>query len=556
VSDAGSNLDRPAKRDTTRAVRDLVDGIATLESGSPDTRIALVTDDSRRVVPGALFVAKRGPTRDGASFIPDAIARGAAAVLTDADAPNLTAPVATLRAPDAALALARLAERFHHNPSSTVDVVGVTGTNGKTTTSTLLRHLLETSGKRAGLVSTCAIDAGPGRPLAKAMQTTPGAAELSERLAEMRDLGCAAAVVETSSHALDQKRVAGIRYKAAIFTNLTGDHLDYHKTMDVYADAKATLFAMLAPGAPDAFAIVNADDPYAARMVRDTKAPVVACALAHDGAAPSREQIESRLARRVAHVASVELLGYQPGGMNIRVAAPFGEIAVLLPLVGEHNAMNALQAACAAWSLGATRDAIVEGLETAPAPPGRLEPVTREPGVSEPFTVLVDYAHTDDALERALVAVRPLVRDGGSLRVVFGCGGDRDRTKRPRMGRVASRFADDVIVTSDNPRTEDPSSIVGQVIDGMDDRSRAESIVDREQAIRRAVSIAREGDVVLIAGKGHEDYQILADGRGGTITRHFDDREIARDALNDRFGAPSVEPKATAHASAMGEHQL
>lgn len=553
MSDAAANLDRHAGREVRHALRVLVDGIATLQSGNPDTPVTLVTDDSRRVVPGALFIARRGPTRDGSSFIADAVARGAASVLTDSDAPELPASVAVLRAPDAALALALLAERFHNAPSSSLDIVGVTGTNGKTTTSTLVRHLLETSGRRTGLISTCAIDAGPGRPLAKATQTTPGAVELSDRLALMRDLGCDAAVIETSSHALDQQRVAAIRYKAAVFTNLTGDHLDYHQTMDAYADAKAILFMSLAQ---DAAAIVNADDPFAARMVRDTKAPIVACVVAHEGRATTREQIESRLGKRVAHVASVELLGYQPGGMTIRIDAPFGPAEVLLPLVGEHNAMNALQAACAAWALGAPRNAIVEGLQTAPAPPGRLEPVTREPGLAEPFTVLVDYAHTDDALERALVAVRPLIGPGGSLRVVFGCGGDRDRTKRPRMGRVASRFADEVIVTSDNPRTEDPASIVEQVIAGMDDRSRADAIVDRERAIRRAIAAAREGDVVLIAGKGHEDYQILSDGRGGTVTRHFDDREIARDALHARLGAPcatGVEPKA--HAHAVGENK-
>jgi UDP-N-acetylmuramoyl-L-alanyl-D-glutamate--2,6-diaminopimelate ligase len=519
---------------------DLVESIATIERGDRGSRIALVTDDSRKVVPGAMFVAKRGARLDGAAFIEDAVARGASAVLVEQGAPTPTVDpgVSVVRASCASAALARLAERFHGDPSARLRVLGVTGTNGKTTVSTLMRAIIEAGGVRCGLVSTCAIDAGAGETLGKATQTTPGAAELSERLARMREKGCGAAVIETSSHALEQVRVAAIRYRVGVFTNLTGDHLDYHGDMDRYAAAKAMLFAMLPA---DGIAIVNADDPWAARMVKDCNAAIVACTMTNDSAQP----IAERLGRPVKHVARVRVLGASSLGVAIELRAPFGDFTLDLPLHGGHNAMNALQAACAAWATGVDSNTIIASLSNAAAPPGRLEPVTRTPGVEEPFKVFVDYAHTDDALERALLAIRPQVGERGTLRVVFGCGGDRDRTKRPRMGGVASKFADEVIVTSDNPRTEDPESIVAQVCAGVVGTARATPIVDRRDAIRFAIAHAAPGDVVLIAGKGHEDYQIVPDGRGGAVTRHFDDREEAREALAARFGAShSIEAKA------------
>jgi UDP-N-acetylmuramoyl-L-alanyl-D-glutamate--2,6-diaminopimelate ligase len=522
------------------ALGDLVESIATIERGDPALRILSVTDDSRKVVPGALFVAKRGARLDGGAFIQDALARGASAILVEHGAPSPSADhaVSIVRAPCASAALARLAERIHGDPSARLRVFGVTGTNGKTTVSTLLRSIIEAHGVRCGLVSTCAIDAGAGESLDKATQTTPGAVELSERLASMRERGCGAAVIETSSHALDQLRVAAIQYRVAVFTNLTGDHLDYHGTMERYADAKAKLFAMLPA---DGFAIINADDPWAARMVSECAAVLVACTATDE----STEAIAARLGRPVKHLARVRMLGASPRGVAIELLAPFGDVSLDLPLHGGHNAMNALQAACAAWAGGVDAKTIIESLSNAAAPPGRLEPVTRAPGVEELFKVFVDYAHTDDALERALLAIRPQVGESGTLRVVFGCGGDRDRTKRPRMGAVASKFADEVIITSDNPRTENPDSIVAQVLTGVLDSARATPIVDRRQAIRFAIKQAGPGDVVLIAGKGHEDYQIVPDGHGGAVTRHFDDREEAREALLVRFGGSySIETKA------------
>jgi UDP-N-acetylmuramoyl-L-alanyl-D-glutamate--2,6-diaminopimelate ligase len=302
--------------------------------------------------------------------------------------------------------------------------------------------------------------------------------------------------------------VDGIDFAVALFTNLSGDHLDYHRTMTAYADAKAKLFEHLRG---DAIAIVNADDPVHARMLRDCRARVMRCGVS-GGAA--------------AHVdAEASVLEARIGSMRLRLRGPWGEVAARLPVMGRHNATNALQATAAAWSLGADRDAIERGLATLQAPPGRLEPVTQP---DSPFAVLVDYAHTDDALLNVLRALRPALPAGGRLIVVFGCGGDRDRSKRPRMAAVACEHADVSIITSDNPRTEDPASIVDEVAAGVPPASRGAvmKIVDRREAIMHAVSIARPGDAVLIAGKGHEDYQIV-----GTVKRPFDDRVVAREAL-------------------------
>jgi UDP-N-acetylmuramoyl-L-alanyl-D-glutamate--2,6-diaminopimelate ligase len=321
--------------------------------------------------------------------------------------------------------------------------------------------------------------------------------------------GCDFAAMETSSHALHQDRVAGLGFRIAVFTNLSGDHLDYHGSMETYAAAKARLFEELSP---HALAIVNADDPASERMVRDTQARVLRCSLMGQADATVRVEangLESRATLR----------------------GPWGEVTGQLALVGDHNAMNALQAVAVAHELGMSREAIESVLPSLMPPPGRLEPVHVE-GIDGP-RVLVDYAHTDDALEKALTAVA--ARKGeGKLWVVFGCGGDRDRTKRPRMGAVAGRLADRVVVTSDNPRTEEPQSIVDQVLAGVPGGVWTASDADREAAIHLAISQADARDVVVIAGKGHEGYQIIPDGNGGTVHRDFDDRLVARAALSKR----------------------
>jgi UDP-N-acetylmuramoyl-L-alanyl-D-glutamate--2,6-diaminopimelate ligase len=480
-------------------------------SGAPDVVIASVTDDSRRAADGALFVARRGTTAHGDAYIDDAVRRGATAVLSDG--PAAARPgVVHLRCADPAAMAARLAERLAGEPSTTLALVGVTGTNGKTTVATLIRHVLTAAGLPCGLIGTVHVDLGPGDAASgpePAALTTPSACETSALLGRMVARGCRACAMEVSSHALDQGRTSGLRFAGAVFTNLSGDHLDYHGTMDAYAAAKASLFAGLPA---DGWAVINADDPAASLMAR-TDADVVFTSVDDPGAD----------CRAAVLDASID-------GARVRFTGPWGEFETQLPLPGRHNVANALQAAAVGSRLGLDADALRAALATASAPPGRLEPVS---GPDDDCTVLVDYAHTDDALDNVLAALRPLVPADRRLRVVFGCGGDRDRTKRPRMAAAACRWADDVVVTSDNPRTEDPESIVDDVLAGIpaSHRDRAVRRTDRDAAIRAAIATADAGDVVVIAGKGHEDYQIV-----GTTKRPFDDRVVARAALDARAG--------------------
>lgn len=479
-------------------------------SGAGDPVITDLTEDSREVIPGSLFIARAGMNADGRRFAASAVERGAAAILSDGsmdEFPPAASNAVMLHATDVPLTAAQLAERFFGEPSARLDLIGVTGTNGKTTIAHLVQQMLHHAGRRCGLIGTVRIDDGVSTT--PASLTTPPAIETSRLLARMVASGCRACVMESSSHALAQQRVAALRFRAAIFSNLTGDHLDYHGTMEFYAAAKAMLFASLAP---EATAIINADDPRAEEMVRGCRAAIVRCRVDSSGPAQARAVLETMRA----------------SGMEAIFEGPWGSFRASLPLVGLHNLSNALEAAAACHALGVKGDALAEALEQCAAPPGRLEPVTT---AAEPFSVLVDYAHTDDALRNVLDAMRPLVPSGARLIVVFGCGGDRDRTKRPRMANVAGTLADRIIITSDNPRTEDPEAIVREIEAGIPSAKRAvtEVIVERRRAIHRAVAMARDGDVVLIAGKGHEDYQILG------VTKHpFDDRLIAREAMAER----------------------
>jgi UDP-N-acetylmuramoyl-L-alanyl-D-glutamate--2,6-diaminopimelate ligase len=386
-------------------------------------------------------------------------------------------------------------------------LVGITGTNGKTTVGHLIHEMLNDVGIRCGLTGTVQVDDGADtRPAAL---TTPPAVEISRLLRAMVDHGCAAAVLEVSSHALHQRRTAGISFDAAVFTNLSGDHLDYHRTVAAYAETKATLFRTLAPTAA---AIVNIDAPAAGRMLRGCRGRVLTCSLRAPGA-----DCYAEVGRQTTRTTEVVFTG------------PWGSFDAQLPLTGRHNVTNALQAAAVCSWLGVQRADLPLLLERCTAPPGRLEPLT---GPHDEFAVLVDYAHTDDALASALEALRDLPPDElgprGRLRVVFGCGGDRDRTKRPRMARVAARFADELIITSDNPRTEDPQAIIDDIVAGIpfDRLADTLTLVDRRQAIEAAIERTEPGDVVLIAGKGHEPYQII-----GTRRRPFDDRRVAARAL-------------------------
>ncbi len=507
-----------------------------------DVRICDITEDSRTVMPGSLFIARRGEKSDGRAFVDGAIRAGAVAVLTDdptfrpAGRPAGSAPgggpggglgggpgPAVLITSDIMLACAMLAERFYGEPTAHLDLVGVTGTKGKTTTTWLIHQLLNGAGTRTGLIGTVCID--DGSEVAPAQLTTPPAMELSRTFARMLECGCKAAAMEVSSHALRQQRVAALRFRVGVFTNLTHDHLDYHKTMEAYAAAKAMLFEHLPAEARRGVAIINAMDPWAARMVRDCPARVIACAVSGVG-------VDDLPANTVGEPECVaEILTLDAGGMDVLLRGPWGRWRLRLPLVGPHNAMNALQAAVAAMEMGLAPSEVEAALAGVSPPPGRLEPVT---GAEDPFAVYVDYAHTDDSLRRVLEVARQL--GPARVHVVFGCGGDRDRAKRPKMGGVAAALADAVIITSDNPRTEDPLSIIDQVLAGAPPDARARVTVepDRERAIHAAIGAAGPGDIVLIAGKGHEDYQILPDGAGGTMKRRFDDREVARAALRAR----------------------
>ncbi len=480
----------------------LVEGLPIERVHAPaGVRVGDLTEDSRTVLPGSLFIARPGLTSDGRAYIRQAIAEGATAILTDpATARALDAPgVALLAEDDLPLATALIAERFFGNPSRTLRLAGVTGTNGKTTVVHLAHGILNAASHRCGLIGTVTID--DGREIADADMTTLPAIELSRTLASMVEHGCTCAVMEVSSHALDQRRADALAFDAGVFTTLGSDHLDYHGTLDNYAAAKARLFELLPA---DALAIVNAEHPAHERMLRDCRARVLRCSAS-------------------AGDATATITDRSIGAIHVHMRGPFGALESSLPMAGDHNAMNLLQAVCLAHALGATPDELREAVAKATPPPGRLERVS---ATDSDITVFVDFAHTPDAIESVLGALRR--HTDGALWVVFGCGGDRDTTKRPVMGAIAARLADRVVLTSDNPRSERPSAIISEIIAGMPARAREAVIVhaERERAIEHAIADASPGDVVVIAGKGHERTQVSADG-----VRAFDDRLHARRAL-------------------------
>ena len=476
---------------------------AELVSGSGSTRIGDLTEDSRTVLPGSLFVARRGLASDGGRYTEEAIRDGAVAVLTDLSDLRVPEGVALVRVPDARRTLSPLAERFWDWPSSKLKLMGVTGTNGKSSVAHLTHGLLNASGVRCGLIGTIEID--DGRELSRAEMTTPPALEFSRTLATMVEAGCVAAACEVSSHALDQDRTSGVVFDAAVFTNLSGDHANYHETPEHYASAKAKLFEQLGP---DALAIANAHDPMSARMLERCPAREVWCGLG-EGEASARRDADGWV--------------FSAFGVELRFEPR---------LVGEFNILNMLQASVCALEFGAEPERIEWALSKVGPPTGRLEPVSSP---ADDVLVYVDFAHSDDSLARALEALRG-AHPERELVCVFGCGGDRDREKRPRMGAVAIEGADGVVITSDNPRTEPPSSIVDEILTGIPKSERARIRVHVERggengAIHHAIRDARPGSVVLIAGKGHEHEQILADPSGGVRSVPFDDRSQARAAL-------------------------
>ena len=506
---------------TPLPVAQLIEGLSIQPvSGPTDAVIRDIQEDSRRVGPGCLFVARKGQQSDGLAHARDAFQAGAAAVLTDRpyDPPRDIGPVAVLRCERLNQSAGIIAQRLLGQPAHRLGVIGITGTNGKTTTAYIVRHLLDTLGIRCGMIGTVEID--DGDTCGPAGLTTPALTDVHHLLARMVVNGCATCVMEVSSHALIQDRVAGIDFGTAVFTNLTGDHLDYHGTMEQYAAAKARLFDQL--DARQGRAIVNADDPWHQAMIdgRTFAEPVLKFGV---GNAPDKQSADYR--------ATIQDMDHDGTRMHMRTMT--GEIGVQSPLIGQHNVSNLLAAVAIVEQqadLKITDPRWQEAIAQITGVPGRLERVTIDGG-DVPFTVLVDYAHTDDALHNVLTALRPLT--SGRLRVLFGCGGDRDATKRPRMAEVACERADHVVITSDNPRTEDPQRIIDDILTGVLDanRSRVQVVADRAEAIARIVRDANDGDVVLLAGKGHEDYQII-----GAERRNFDDREHAEAALRTVYG--------------------
>ena len=469
-------------------------GLLAGERGTLPAEVGAITDDSRIATPGSLFIAVRGAERDGHAFLALAAERGATAAIVDD--PSRTA-LPALVVTDTRRAAAVAAAAFYGEPARELTLAGVTGTNGKTTTVGMLRHLLQgTPGSTASIGTLGVLVGSDGAPLdGGSGLTTPGPVELQRVLRVLRDRGVRVVAIETSSHALHQRRIEGLEFAAAVFTNLTRDHLDYHGTMEAYFAAKALLLAQLTP---DGVAVVNADDPAWAAL---PPAPRTV-----------RFGIGADADVRASNVSCTTT------GSRFRLALGGEAHDVALPLLGDFNIANALAAAACAWALGVPADEISARLASMPQVPGRLEIVHERP------TVLRDYAHTPDALERAIHAVRPFVV--GRLIVVFGCGGDRDRGKRPVMGRIAAERADLAIVTSDNPRTEDPERILDDIEAGMGNVFH-ERVEDRRDAIGRALELAAADDIVLLAGKGHETYQVR-----GTTRLPFDERRIVAEIIS------------------------
>ena len=457
--------------------------------------------DSRRVTPGDIFVAVRGLQVDGHDYIDQAIRRGASLIVAQRPAP-VPEGVKLLLVENSAAALGHLAQFSCGQPSKHLKVLGVTGTNGKTTVTYLVRQMLLEAGVRCGLLGTVQYDLGGDR-LIKADNTTPDAVRLADMMRQMQNNGLAAAVMECSSHGLHQQRTAGIHFTAAAFTNLTGDHLDYHHSEKEYLQAKGILFQGLSQ---DAAAIINGDDKAGPYLAEITKARV--WRYGFNGDFDISAKIENK----------------GIWGARFKLKLFDHTMAAQTKLIGDHNVTNCLTAAGLARAAGADDRAIAAGIQNLTAVPGRLERIE----AAQEFTVLVDYAHTDDALEHSLKTVRDLAQN--QVIVVFGCGGQRDRTKRPRMARVAQRYADRIIVTNDNPRREDPRQIRNEILAGFSTphREKVIEIADRKAALAEAISHAQPGDVVLIAGKGHEDYQIV-----GSEVLDFDDRAVAREIIQN-----------------------
>lgn len=481
----------------------LLSAIKPLSTDGPlDRDITSLCYDSRRVKEGALFFALRGEKNDGTSFVDQAVSAGAAAIISESA--QLKTRATNIVVKDSREAMADVAAEFFGHSDRYLKMAGITGTNGKTTTAFLLRHICETAMLRCGLLGTVRYQIGDR--VLPAARTTPESLDVHDLLWQMRSAGCKAAVMEVSSHALVQARVRGVEFDAAIFTNLTQDHLDYHKTMEAYAEAKATIFTHLAGQKKRGQAVINIDDRYGA---------LFATRFAND-----LPILTYGLGVKAAFRASNIRIDFN--GTSYQLDAQGRSYLVRLPLIGQFNVYNSLAAIAGATVMGIDVRTAVLNLATAPAVPGRLEAVPAQ----RQFKVFVDYAHTDDALRNVMKTCREL--NPARLIVVFGCGGNRDKTKRPKMGAAVDQMADYAIVTSDNPRSEDPEAIIADIKPALQHVA-YEAIVDRREAIFKAISMAQPRDIVLVAGKGHESYQEFADR-----TVPFDDVAVAGSALENR----------------------
>lgn len=480
----------------------------------PDLVVHSITDNSSRVEPGALFVAVQGPHRDGHAFISDAVERGARAVVVERDIPPYT-DVEIVRVEDTREALGRLAHAWYGHPSAHMLVLGVSGTNGKTTTTYLLESICTAAGLSTGVIGTIEYRYAGHRE--EAQNTTPSALQLASLMARMRRAGVAAIAMEVSSHASHQKRIAGIEFDVAILTNITQDHLDYHGTMEAYAMAKRAFyfdFLLRRPRAKrtEPWAVFNIDDEWGRRFSSEFSGAQITFGLGEDARIrPDHLEVSSRGIRFDVNL---------PDGQRLEIASP---------LLGVFNVHNILGAAAAALAVGLEPQAIQRGVACLAGVPGRFERIDE----GQPFAVVVDYAHTPDALERVLANARKMT-PGGKIITVFGCGGERDETKRPKMGEVVARSSDLVIVTNDNPRREDPERIAGMILEGIRRVSVPSDLVhvilDRRSAIAHAFDQARKGDCVIIAGKGAEPYLDI-----GGVKIPYDDRQTARELLREKF---------------------
>jgi UDP-N-acetylmuramoyl-L-alanyl-D-glutamate--2,6-diaminopimelate ligase len=490
-------------------LRELLAAVDGIESANiPDIDIQGLKTNSHTCGVGDLFIGMPGSRVDGGEFWPGALAAGAVAAIVSAEAIQKNPPTGNsvvIGAENMTQACAQIAAAFYGYPGQKLKMVGVTGTNGKTTTTHLIEYFLTQANLPTALIGTL-YTRWPGFE-ETAVNTTPFAVDLQQQLAKAMNAGCDTGVMEVSSHALHQGRVLSCAFEVGVFTNLTQDHLDYHLNMEDYFAAKALLFS---PNYLHGRAIINADDAYGQRII----------------ASLHGEQVWSYSVNDSTADFWMSDLSYQPHGVSGILHTPQGNVAFSSPLVGQYNLENLLAAVGAVVHLGLDLQLVAGAIPGFPGVPGRMERV--QISSQQDISVIVDYAHTPDSLENLLKAARPFIP--GKMICVFGCGGDRDRTKRPKMGKIAAELADMAVVTSDNPRTENPEKILEDVVAGIPDMVQAMVISDRSTAIRTAILQAQPGDGVLLAGKGHEDYQIL-----GTEKIHFDDREQAREALQERI---------------------